>query len=76
MFKNNIVTPGYPPFQKDGPFWHLVKGDPEKGFEECAYIAEDTVEFSKMAAPPSRWPPCARPFPAAWRKKRTSTKRK
>lgn len=53
MFKNNIVTPGYPPFQKDGPFWHLVKGDPEKGFEECAYIAEDTVEFSKMAAPPS-----------------------
>lgn len=57
MFKNNIVTPGYPPFQKDGPFWHLVKGDPEKGFEECAYIAEDTVEFSKMAAPASPEPP-------------------
>ena len=51
QFKNNIVTPGYPPFQKDGPFWHLVKGDVDKGFEECAYIAEDTVEFSKMAAP-------------------------
>lgn len=59
MFKNNIVTPGYPPFQKDGPFWHLVKGDPEKGFEECAYIAEDTVEFSKMAAPASPEPPGA-----------------
>lgn len=58
-FKNNIVTPGYPPFQKDGPFWHLVKGDPEKGFEECAYIAEDTVEFSKMAAPASPEPPGA-----------------
>lgn len=51
LYKNNIVTPGYPPFQKDGPFWHLVKGDPDKGFEECAYIAEDTIEFSKMAAP-------------------------
>ena len=51
QFKNNVVTPGYPPFQKDGPFWHLVKGDVEEGFEECAYIAEDTVEFSKMAAP-------------------------
>lgn len=51
QFKNNIVTPGYPPFQKDGPFWHLIKGDVDKGFEECAYIAEDTVEFSKMAAP-------------------------
>lgn len=51
MFKNNIITPGYPPFQKDGPFWHLVKGDVEKGFEECAYVAEDTVEFAKMPAP-------------------------
>ena len=59
MFKNNIVTPGCPPFQKDGPFWHLVKGDPEKGFEECACIAEDTVEFSKMAAPASPEPPGA-----------------
>ena len=51
LYKNNIITPGYPPFQKDGPFWHLVKGDVEQGFEECAYIAEDTVEFSKMPAP-------------------------
>ena len=51
MYKNNIITPGYPPFQKDGPFWHLVKGDAEKGFEDCEYIAEDTVEFAKMPAP-------------------------
>ncbi len=51
MFKNNIVTPGFPPFQKDGPFWHLIRGDVEAGFEECEYIAEDTVEFSKMGAP-------------------------
>lgn len=51
MFKNNIVTPGYPPFQKDGPFWHLIRGDVEQGFEECEYIAEDTIEFAKMSAP-------------------------
>ena len=51
MYKNNIITPGYPPFQKDGPFWHLVKGDADKGFEDCEYIAEDTVEFAKMPAP-------------------------
>ena len=51
MYQNNIVTPGYPPFQKDGPFWHLIKGDVEAGFEECEYIAEDMVEFSKMPAP-------------------------
>lgn len=51
MFENNIVTPGYPPFQPDGPFWHLEKGDPEEGFKECEYIAEDTIEFAKMPAP-------------------------
>jgi hypothetical protein len=50
-FERNIVTPGYPPFQKDGPFWQLFKGDVETGFEECAFVADDTVEFAKMAAP-------------------------
>ncbi len=50
-FEHNVVTPGYPPFQHDGPFWHHIKGDLEKGFEECAYIAEDTVSFNKMCAP-------------------------
>ena len=59
QFGHNIVTPGYPPFQKDGPFWHLIKGDIEKGFEECAYIAEDTVAFSKMPAPAAPEPPGA-----------------
>ncbi|WP_142501328.1 xanthine dehydrogenase family protein molybdopterin-binding subunit [Klebsiella sp. 2680] len=58
-FKNNIVTPGYPPFQKDGPFWHLIRGDVEKGFDECAICAEDTVEFAKMAAPLAPEPPGA-----------------
>jgi len=52
-FKNNIVTPGYPPFQKDGPFWHLIRGDIHEGFKECAYTAEDTIEFAKMPAPAS-----------------------
>ncbi|MCL2162939.1 MAG: xanthine dehydrogenase family protein molybdopterin-binding subunit [Oscillospiraceae bacterium] len=57
-FKNNIVTPGYfPIFQKDGPFWHLIKGNIDEGFEECAYIAEDTVAFAKKAAPLSPEPP-------------------
>jgi CO/xanthine dehydrogenase Mo-binding subunit len=50
-FQNNIVPPGYPPFQKDGPFWQLFKGDIEKGLEDCAFVAEDTVEFAKMASP-------------------------
>lgn len=59
QFKQNIVTPGYPPFQKDGPFWRLVKGDIDKGFEECAYIAEDTVSFAKMPAPNAPEPPGA-----------------
>jgi CO/xanthine dehydrogenase Mo-binding subunit len=51
LFRNNEITPGYPPFQKDGPFWHLRKGDPDEGFKDCAFIAEDTVEFAKMPAP-------------------------
>lgn len=59
QFDHNIVTPGYPPFQKDGPFWHLVKGDIEKGFEECEFIAEDIVAFAKMPAPAAPEPPGA-----------------
>lgn len=59
QFDHNIVTPGYPPFQKDGPFWHLQKGDIDKGFEECEYIAEDTISFAKMPAPAAPEPPGA-----------------
>lgn len=58
-FDHNIVPPGYPPFQKDGAFWHLETGDVEKGFAECEYIAEDTIEFNKMPAPLSPEPPGA-----------------
>ncbi len=58
-FDHNIVPPGYPPFQKDGPFWHLVRGEVEKGFEACEFIAEDTIEFNKMTAPLSPEPPGA-----------------
>lgn len=56
---HNIVPPGYPPFQKDGPFWHLIKGDLDEGFAECTYIAEDTVAFNKMCAPMAPEPPAA-----------------
>ena len=55
----NVVPPGFPPFQKDGPFWHLIRGDVEEGFKECKYIAEDTVEFAKMAAPAAPETPMA-----------------
>lgn len=58
-FDHNIVTPGFPLFQKDGPFWHLERGDVEKGFEECAFIAEDTIDFAKKAAPLAPEPPGA-----------------
>ncbi len=51
LYKNNIITPGNPHFQKDGPFWHLIKGNTEEGFDDCEYIAEDTIEFAKMPAP-------------------------
>lgn len=50
QFKNNVVTPGYPSFQKGDPFWHLVKENVEESFEECAYIAEDNVKFFNLAA--------------------------
>ena len=51
QFKNNVVTPGFPHFQPEGLFWHLVKGDVEKGFEECDFISEDRVEYNKMPNP-------------------------
>lgn len=58
-FDHNIVTPGYPPFQKDGAFWHLETGDLEQGFKDCEFIAEDTVAFDKKPAPLAPEPPGA-----------------
>jgi CO/xanthine dehydrogenase Mo-binding subunit len=46
-FPNNIVPGGYQVMQPSGPWWHHVKGDVEKGFEECEYVAEATVGFDK-----------------------------
>ena len=44
--------------QLDGKFWHLVRGDVDKAFEEkCAYEAEDTIEFMGMCAPNAPEPP-------------------
>jgi CO/xanthine dehydrogenase Mo-binding subunit len=51
MFEHNIVPGGYAVFQPNGPWWHLEKGDVEKGFAECAYVAEDTVSFDKKPIP-------------------------
>lgn len=59
-FKNNIVDGGYSAMQPDGGFWHLVRGDVNKAFEEeCDFIAEDTVEFMGMCAPNAPEPPGA-----------------
>jgi len=58
-YENNIVPGGYPRMQWDGDFYHLVRGDAEKGFDECVYIAEDTVEFEAMCAPAAPEPPGA-----------------
>ena len=48
---HNIVPGGMPVFQPNGPWWHLEKGDVEKGFKDCAYVAEDTVSFDKKPTP-------------------------
>lgn len=57
IFQHNEVMPGFPPFQPEGPWWHLERGNVEKGFEECAYIAEDRVEYNKMPSPMAPEPP-------------------
>ena len=57
LFERNVVTPGFPVFQPEGPFWHLEKGDVEKGFAESEYIIEDRVEYNKMPNPNAPEPP-------------------
>lgn len=48
---NNIVPGGSKGMQPDGPWYHLVRGDIEKGFADCDYIAEDFVEFAQKPTP-------------------------
>lgn len=50
-FVNNVVPGGWPPMQPDGPWYHIQRGDIEKGFEECEFIAEDFVEFAQKPTP-------------------------
>ena len=38
-FKGNHVDNGIKYFQPDGPWWQIIRGDVEKGFEEAAYVA-------------------------------------
>ena len=56
-FDHNEITPGFPFFQPDGPFSHLIRGDVEEGFTECDYIVEDKVEYNKMPNPLAPEPP-------------------
>jgi len=48
---NNIVPGGWPNMQPEGPWYHIEKGDIEKGFEESEFIAEDFVEFAQKPTP-------------------------
>lgn len=57
IFDHNEITPGFPEFQPEGPFWHLQRGDVEEGFQECTYITEDKVEYNKMPNPMAPEPP-------------------
>lgn len=58
QFENNIFTPGCPVFERGGPpFFELKTGDAEKGFEECAVIAEGTVAYDKSSCPLAPEPP-------------------
>lgn len=58
-FDHNIVPPGYPPIQPEGPYWHLVRGDADKAFEDCEYVIEDSIDFDKKAVPCAPEPPGA-----------------
>ena len=48
---HNIVPGGFPVFQPNGPWWHLKKGDTEKGFADCKYVAGGEVRFDKKPVP-------------------------
>lgn len=50
-FPGNLVDPGCPYFQPDGPFWQVKKGDPDKAIAEADFVAEDEISFSKMPCP-------------------------
>jgi CO/xanthine dehydrogenase Mo-binding subunit len=50
-FPGNHVDNGIKYFQPDGPWWQIIKGDVQKGFEEAAFVAEDKISFDKMPAP-------------------------
>src|SRR5271165_3205720 len=50
-FPGNLVDPGCPYFQPDGPFWQVKRGDPDKAIAEADFVAEDEISFSKMPCP-------------------------
>ena len=47
QFENNICDGGYAPMQADGGFWHLVRGDVDKAFEElCDFVREAGFDYA------------------------------
>lgn len=50
-FPGNLIDPGCPYFQPDGPWWQVKKGDPEKALKDAAYVASDKIDFNKMPCP-------------------------
>jgi CO/xanthine dehydrogenase Mo-binding subunit len=50
-FPGNLVDPGCPYFQPDGPFWQVKKGDPDQAIKEAEFVAEDEISYSKMPTP-------------------------
>ena len=48
---HNIVPGGFPVFQPNGLWWHLIKGDAEQGLKDCKYVAGGEVRFDKKPVP-------------------------
>ena len=48
---NNIVPGGWPNMQPEGPWYHIEKGNIEKGFEESDFVAEFFFEFALKPTP-------------------------
>ncbi|MDR1766213.1 MAG: xanthine dehydrogenase family protein molybdopterin-binding subunit [Lachnospiraceae bacterium] len=57
QFAGNEIPGGFPPFQRQGLYWHLQRGDTEAGFAESEYIIEEFMEYNKMPTPLAAEPP-------------------
>jgi CO/xanthine dehydrogenase Mo-binding subunit len=48
---HNIVPGGFAHMQPSGLWWHLKKGDADKGMEKCKFVAGGEVRFDKNPLP-------------------------